>query len=346
MAFDFPTSPTTGQEYLAESGKLYLYDGTAWTTLGRWQTPNRYANNIYKYRTIYSRGYASGGYANSSPWTNVNRTQHATDTTTNIGDLLDVACAYVDGSYSDYHQYIYGASSSFPGASAYTSSINMATEAGRTHSSNWDLRLTANGYGDSGVVINSSLTIAWITNDNANIDKHNLVTEVMYASGRGGSTGAGADYGCAWFGEFYGWVKNGTRNHKLEFSTETWSSAGLTVGTDGWGKALPTKEGWAYVKNGGNIVTGIYKINDNTGANISTSLSTPDGASGEENYQTGQAWGYCIGHYNVAQNNNAYKIVHATDVMTVGGSTMQPKGHTGMSSAATASASNQVLGGY
>lgn len=346
MAFDFPTSPTTGQEYLAESGRLYLYDGSGWTTLGNWQTPDRFGFSLYKYRTIYSRGYVSGGYKNSSPWTNVNRTQHATDITTNVGDIMDIAGAYVDGSYSDYHQYIYGTSASFPGASAYTTSINMSTEAGRTHNASWDLKLTAGGYGDAGVIINSGLTMAWITCDQTNIDKHNLVTEVMYTSGRGGSAGTPADYGCAWFGEFYGWVKNGGRNHKMDWATESWSAAGLTVGTDGWGKALPTKEGWAYVKNGGNVTASIYKINDFNGANISTTLSAPDGSAGEENYETGQMWGYCVGHYNGAQNNNTYKVVHSTDTLTALGSTAQPKGHDGMSSAATASASNQVIGGY
>jgi hypothetical protein len=274
---------------------------------------------------------------------------HYTDTTVNLGDLLDQAAAYVDGSYSDYYQYIYSSNPSWPGTGTYTSSISMTTESGRTHNSSWDLKSSAGGYGDVGVIINSNLTMAWILSDQTNIDKHNLVTETMYAQGTGGSAGTPGDFVCCWYGEFYGWVRHtyaGNRNHKLEYSTDTWSAGGLNVGTDGWGKALKTKEGWAYVKNGGNVVSGIYKINDTTGANIRTDLITPDGNAGEENYETGQMWGYCVGHYNGAQNNNTYKVTHSTDVLVALGAAAQPKGHGGISSAATASASALMIGGF
>ena len=48
--------------------------------------------------------------------------------------------------------------------------------------------------------------------------------------------------------------------------------------------------------------------------------------------------GYCLGHYNGAQNNNSYKWNYLTDSYADGGSSMQPKGHDGMSSASNASA--------
>jgi hypothetical protein len=346
MAFDFPTSPTTGTQYVAPSGVIYIYDsGGSWTTLGDTSSPNPFINS-FKYRSIYTHGLVSGGYKDSAPWRNSNKTVHSTDTTTNLGDLLDLAAAYVDGSYSDYYQYIYATSNSWPGTGSYTSSINMATEAGRTHSSSWDLTQNMTQYGDVGVVINSNLTMAWIIGNQTLFDKHNLVTETMYSAGMGGSGGTAGDFIATWYGEYYGWVKHsyeGNRNLKLEFSTETWSAGGLTVGTDGWGKALPTKDGYAYVKNGGNIVNGIYKVNDTTGSNIRTDLTAPDGNAGEENYQTGQNWGYCLGHYNGAQNNNTYKVTHATDSLVSLGATAQPKGHDGMSSAATASASAAFL---
>ena len=106
---------------------------------------------------------------------------------------------------------------------------------------------------------------------------------------------------------------------------------------------MSTKHGHAYVKNGGNIVTGAYKLNDFSGAQIRTDLNFDN--SGEENYQTGQNWGYCIGHYNGAQNNNTYKVHSITDVYTVLGSDAQPKGHDGASSGACASASALIVGG-
>ena len=38
--------------------------------------------------------------------------------------------------------------------------------------------------------------------------------------------------------------------------------------------------------------------------------------AGEENYQTGNKKGYCLGHYNTAQNNNTYKVNFTTDGYT------------------------------
>jgi hypothetical protein len=347
MAIDFPSSPTTGQEFIASNGRMYWYDSTGWTTRSSDINPDPQFANPFKYRTIYSRGYVAGGYQNTSPWRNVNRTVHYTDTTTNLGDIMDTAAAYTDGSYSDYYQYIYAANASWPGTGTYTAAINMTNETSRTHLSAFDLKSSAGGYGDVGVIINSNLTMAWILSDQTAIDKHNLVNETMYYAGAGGSCGTAGDFICTWYGQYYGWVKHnyaGNRNHKIDYSTDTWSSAGLTVGTDGWGKALPTKEGWAYVKNGGNIVSGTYKVNDTTGANIRTDLNFPE-TCGEENFQTGQQWGYSLGNYNGAQNNNTHKITHSTDSIVTMGSSTQPQGHGGMSSAACASASSMILGG-
>ncbi len=343
MAIDFPSSPSSGQNYVGQGGKLYIYDGSGWTTKGSAVIPNPFLNS-FKYRSIYTRGYVSGGYQNSSPWKNVNRTVHYTDVTVNLGDIMDYAASYIDGSYSDYYQYLYGTSDTWPGVGTNVSSINMQTEAGRTHSASWDLKSSVDTYGDAGVIINGNLTIAWILGTATNIDKHNLVTESMYASGSGGSCGTPTDLVCCWYGEKCGWVKNAGRNHYITFATEVWAAAGITAATDGWGKALKTKDGFAYVKNGGNCFTSAYKINDTTGANIRTDLNFD--YSGEENFETGQMWGYCLGHYNGAQNNNSYKVVHATDAYTSMGADTQPKGHGGMSSAATASASASMIGGY
>ena len=77
MAYDFPSSPSAGTEFVASTGRVYLYDNSgSWTTKGDTQTTNPFTN-AFKYRTIYTRGYTGGGYKNSTPWRNVNRTQHA-----------------------------------------------------------------------------------------------------------------------------------------------------------------------------------------------------------------------------------------------------------------------------
>lgn len=345
MPYIFPSSPSVGTQYVTPNGLIYLYGSNgAWNANGDNQTSNPFANS-FRYRTIYSKGYVSGGYKDSSPWKNINRTVHSTDVTTNLGDRLDYGASYVDGGFSDYNLYVYGVQDSFSGASTWTSSMSMTTETARSHDTNWDTKTSRD---DVGCLVNPTNTMGYITAGGSTAtDKHNYVTEIMYAGGSAfaGPTG-GSSYGnCAsWYGETRGWIW-ASGGAYLTFATEVWTSGGTTVGTDGWGKGLPSKLGWAYVKNGGNIVNTVYKLNDLTGAQLNTGLTTPDGNAGEENYEMGQNWGYCLGHYNGAQNNNTYKVNYLTDAFTAMGSTTQPKGHDGMSSAATASAAHTVTGG-
>lgn len=342
MSFDFPSSPSAGTQYVSPNGPIYLYDSsTSWSAAGDTQAANPFLKS-FKYRTIYTHGYVLGGYASSSPWKNVNRTVHATDVTTNLGDKLDYGASYVDGGYSDYNAYVYGVSDTFDGSSTWTSSMSMATESLRAHSTNWD---TKTSRGDVACMVNSTNTMGYITAGNStDTDKHNYVSDTMYSAGTvaAGPT-AGSTYGNAaeWHGESKGWVWASGGSNFL-FATDTWSAGGTTVGTDGWGKALCSKHGFAYVKNGGNCVTSSYKLNDTSGAQLNTGLNFD--YSGEENYEMGQNWGYCLGHYNGVQNNNTYKVNYLTDAYTVMGSGTQPAGHAGMSSAATAPAAASVLG--
>lgn len=345
MAFDFPSSPSAGTQYVAPTGIMYLYDGSAWTSSGSAVSPNPFYNS-FKYRTIYTRGYASCGYKNSSPWRNCNRTIHATDTTTNLGDLFDYAASYINGGWSDYNHYVYGnGSGAVGGSSTYTSSMSMVTETNRSHSSSWD---TTSSRGDTAVFINPTNTIGYITaGGSQNTDKHNYVTDTMYSSGVAAALAnpnvAGAATGM--FGEFKGWATNGSVCN-LTFSTETWASGGMSVGAnDGHSKCLSSKHGFGYIKVGSYASTSqMYKNNDVTGSNLTTSVYSPD-VSGEENYQVGQNWGYCVGNYNGNQNNNTYKVNYLTDAVTALGSAAQPKGHDGMSSGCCGSASAFLIGG-
>lgn len=346
MPIKFKVNPSAGDRRLAKNGRVYKFNGHSWTT----RKEVEINNNRFKYRSIYTRGYVSGGYKNSSPWRNVNRTVHATDTTTNLGDLLDRNAAYTMAGYSDYNKYIYNSVSGGTHASLgnYTNSISMVNEVGRAHSSTWDTPNSFTGYGDLSVVLDPGLVNAYLIGGGYNACKHNLVTEVMGAHGSAGNYSSSENL--SFQGEKYGWHFStnspGSINLKFEFKTETYSAGGLSLGTnDGWGKALSTKDGWAYVKASPNIGSAIHKVSDVTGSNLRTDLVTPDGNAGEENYQSGQEHGYCLGHYNGAQNNNTYKIAHPTDTLTSLGSDAQPKGHDGCSSAGTAPASSGIIGG-
>lgn len=346
MAIDFPSSPSVGTQYVSPLGFVYLYDSSSsWTTLGDTQASNPFLNS-FKYRTIYTRGYTLAGYAAGTPWSNVNRTHHATDMTTNLGDIMDRSAGYIDGGYSDYNAYTYGMSNGINTGnnSTWTSSVSMATEAGRTHDTNWDTKTTR---ADCAVLLNPSLTIGFITGGGTlNTDKHNYVTELMMVVGSAPAnpsvSAAGAAAAC--FGATKGWaVASAVAN--FTFVTETWVNAGMTNGSDGHSKMLGTKHGFAYGHSAGNTGTAVItKWNDTTGATISAATSSPDN-SGEENFQIGQNWGYCLGSYNGGYSTNTYKINYLTDVVTAMGSDTQPKGHSGLCSGAPASASSLVVGG-
>jgi hypothetical protein len=351
MAFDFPSSPSSGTSYVTSSGEYYIYDGSGWTTLASQVSPNVYSVNPFKYRTIYTRGYTSAGYASSTPWRNVNRTQHSTDITTNLGDMIDYAASYIDGSFSDYYHYVYGDSGAVGGTSVWTSSINMSTEAARTHSASWDTKTSRR---DCVSLLNATLTVCYITvGSSSATDKHNLVTEIMYAAGTapanpigvGGTNGAAS----AFYGEFYGWINFSSTSAALNWKTETWSSGGLTFAgaSDGQPKGLSSKHGFGYCSIGSYAATAqYYKYNDVTGGSSVATISRPE-SCGEENCQIGQNWGYTLGAYNGAsQNNNSTKTNYLTDTCVAMGADTQPKGHAGMSSGCCASAAASVLGGY
>jgi len=349
MPIDFPTSPSTGDQLVAPNGYLYFYDGTGWTTITDFQS-NPTAEKAFRYRTIYTRGYLGGGYKGGTPWRNINRTQHSTDTTSNLGDLLDRSSGYIDGGWSDYYGYLYvmnnAINQSWGGGSVttYVSSYNMATELSRTNDSSWNLKTNR---WEPGVMINSNLTMAWISGGGSTAtDKHNYVTETMYNGGAAIDNPAISAEACSTlFGQYKGWIA-ASAVASFEFSTETWSSGGMAYnGTDGHSKALGTKHGHGYGKNAGNTATTqVYKWNDTTGSTLRTDLATPD-SSGEENFQQGQNSGYCLGNYNGVQNNNTYKVNYFTDSITAMGSDTQPKGHDGASSAGSGSASSMLLGG-
>jgi hypothetical protein len=347
MAYDFPASPSSGTQHLTPN-RLYIYEGTAWSTRGNEISPNPFGANTFRYRTIYTRGYVSAGYKNGSPWRNVNKTIHSTDITTNLGDMLDYSASYIGGGFSDYYHYVYGMSGSVGGTSTFTSSVNMATDAARTHNSAWD---TKTSRGDCEALMNSNLSVAYITGGGSSAtDKHNYITETMLVAGSaasnpatGGGTGGGV---AALFGQYRGWIAVNSTAAYIEWATETWTSGTWASGSDGQPKGLSSKLGHGYCATGSYGGSATYnKWNDYTpGSSAVTTISRPD-TCGEENHQIGQNHGYSIGSYNGNQTNNTQKINYLTDTSTAMGSDTQPKGHDGMSSGCCGTASAAMLGG-
>ena len=96
-----------------------------------WQYPGQIATSTgidsWRYRSLITHGYISGGYKGSQPWRSMNKTWHNNDTTMYTGEQVDRAAAYCDGTWSDFNGYIHGTVNSYAGNSSHTSSYNLHT---------------------------------------------------------------------------------------------------------------------------------------------------------------------------------------------------------------------------
>lgn len=291
---------------------------------------------------IWTHGYVGGGYQNSSPWSNVNRTVHSTDTSTNLGDVLDRSGAYMSGSWSDIKHWFHSMENTYRGSSNYTSGFNMASETGIAHLSQWDMTVSRASMGSMQDHVfaggNSFLT----GGGNGRTDVFNLKTETMRTSGFPNDYPDGGD-DPTWggHGRLKGWQKRSGTRKGLEWKTESWVTWEHGPGGDGWKKCLPSMLGHLYCGTGNNNQNGNARIDDITGINV---RNIDFGRMGEENFQMGMRKGYCLGNYNGAQNNQTFKVNYINDGATYLGATAEPKGHGGMSSAHCASASAVTSG--
>ena len=352
-----PSVPASG--YLPFSGQGSWIDNNG-------NTYNITIGSEFKYRSIFTHGFMCGGYRGANPWRTVNQTFHATDVTICRGDQLDRAATYVDGNFGDYNGYVYGGNNSWGSNSPHTSSINLHTGTGRTagsspdynHTDNysttpdsigatWDLYASCD---DPGAVSGQTTQRGYVTGGadlgSQSWNRLNFMSELMSRVSGGHSN----NHASATEGELRGYSFGDTSNSKyIEFSTEStgnWSTS--NIGGDGWKKSLSTKWNHGYHGNGGNVTQQWMKFTHNTGAFIST-FNQNDVASGEENMEMGQDWGYMVGNYsgsggsgNARQNNRTMKFFHATDAMTMCGFKTEPKGHQGQSSGTCHSAAFTV----
>jgi hypothetical protein len=290
----------------------------------------------FLYRTIYTRGYTSGGYKSGSPWQNCNRTVFATDTTTNLGDLHQHTGSYNTGGHSDTHHYMYNMSNAHSHVSNYVSAVDMQTETGLTLDSAMHMVTSRR---DCVALLNSSLTKAYITGGGSTTtDRHDYATGTMMTQiGANPTDNTGASGALtSMFGEFYGWVNVSGLSGRLDWNNETWTSGGWTTAgsTNGQPKGLSSKHGYGYSTIGTyHGTTEMYKYDDTTETTSSVLTMTKPERCGEENMVVGQDWGYSMGSYNgAAQTNNVQKVNYITDSIVAMGSDTQPKGHDGMSS--------------
>lgn len=342
MTFIFPESPSTGNEFISPTGIVYLWDGS-WTTLGDTQEANPFQNS-FLYRSIYTKGYMSGGYKNSSPWRNVNKTIHATDMTTNLGDKLVYNSSYIGGGFSDFNSYVYPSTGAVQGSGTIVEAMSMTTETMFALDAARYLKSTRT---DCEALLTPALTSAYIVGGGTTaVDRHNFVTDIMFSAGTapaspiGGGTAGGVG---SLFGQYKAWISQGAGS-SFTWVTETWATGGMSWATDGQPKGLSSKHGYGYGSTGsypGSV--NVLKFSEATGTTLATIARNK--TNGEENWQIGQNWGYMLAAYDGAgQNNDAGRMNYLTDVWTALGSDAQPKGHDGASSGCCATGSAAFVG--
>ena len=284
-------------------------------------------------RTIISNAYTLGGYKDGTPWSNVNRTVSATDTTTNLGDLLEQPTNYKGGACSRNIYFMFGATGTNAGASNYITAFNMRTDSAYTSAGSRYLSVSA-GY--NGVMFKEHYKA--YTHQSAQgtgIEEFNMVTETT----NGVVANIWQDYSWAMSWETHGilWAGDGNSNRNFHFATNTPVTRGGTqASAHHQQKSVQSKVLFCYAGNEGSYNGGYNLRRTNMVTDITSGTVVKPGIAnnGEENYTLGQEWQYMIGVYNGSgQVNVSTKFYYSSETGITGGSSMEPKGHAGASSA-------------
>ena len=271
----------------------------------------------WRYRQIINYNYMTGGYKNSSLWSNVNRTVVSTDTTTNLGDGNVDNYHYKSGAAGNTRIYIFNGGNT---------AFNMRTEVKQNGFSG------GGGGGNNGTVFNERRNAYVMGEGTGQVVKWAFASESNAAGlGNGWNSHAagisGEDRGIYW--------GNSGETQRVYFPTDAIANMGHSAGRHGQQKGLMAKTGYGYGGNEGDYAGGYNfrrtLIASETGSNT---YSKPGGwGYGEENFGMAQNKGYLQGQHDPSgQNNRSFAYVYATESGYQNGGTMEPKGHDGCSS--------------
>lgn len=269
----------------------------------------------WRYRQMISTGYQLGGYQNSQLWNNVNRCAYTTDTTVNLGDGYIDNFHYKSGATSLTKIYIFNG-----GPTAF----NHRTEVKQNSGGN-------PGGGNNGVAFNENY-YAYVNGEGVNqIKKFRFSTESMIQD-----LGSGwSDHAASISGEYRGifWGNSG-QTQRIIYATDAIANMGHSAGAHGQQKGLMAKTGFGYGGAQGSYNGGYQFRKTNIESESSAATVTkPRGNCGEENFGMGQDAGYMLGNYDGGQNNGSFRITYSTDAGANLGSSGEPKGKGGCSSA-------------
>ena len=285
----------------------------------------------YLSRQLITTGYLHSGYAASVVFTNTNRTTFATDTTVDLtaaGQTQERGHNYKASVWSKTTNYTFGGQAGgHCVASNGNTAFNMITEQSIT-----------SGY---------TRNIPWSTNNNACLQQENfrgwvgmggtsnvyewdMQTETLNTTAITSNPDAG---GWGTSHENYGvWIGSG-EGYRFSWATRTnINGRGLRVQGDKHQHTLSFKHAYHIAGREGNPSTNWRETNMYTDA-TQDAIGGKPAYSGEENTVTGQDWAYALGWYQGSHVNTTYRFVYATRAGTITGSSTQPKGVVGQSSA-------------
>ncbi len=303
------------------SGQVYTFTVRATSQLNSASFSDRtYTITLsvpWRYRQIINYNYMSGGYKNSTLWSNVNRTVVSTDTTTNLGDGNIDNYHYKSGASGNSRLYVWNG-----GATAF----NMRTEVKQNSFSG------GGGGGNNGTVFNERNHAYIMGEGTGQVVKWSFASESNAAGLGGGWTSHAAGISGEDRGIYWG---NSGETQRVYFPTDSIANMGYSAGRHGQQKGLMAKTGYGYGGNEGDYAGGYNfrrtLIASEAGSNTYTK---PGGwGYGEENFSMAQNKGYMQGQHDPSgQNNRSYAYVYATESGYQNGGTMEPKGHDGCSS--------------
>ena len=286
------------------------------------------ANSLYSGATVV-RGYSMAGYKSSVAFKNVNRTDHASDTSYDLGDRITTSDAYTAGASDGTYAFVFHSGDNWNVNGNEINRFNMVTD------SNSDISTTMTTSMNRTSAMRSKFLYAY-TFGNGEPNKFNLLTQTSSGTGWAATDGGGnlrtGNPACG-SGELRGWHKAGSAGSYVEFATETRNSWSSPPGTNGFSKTISTYTGFMYWNDGSGYrtPTAMSKRKDYDGSQITTIAKFAD--SGEETFHTGELKGYMVGMYNGAQNNTGAIMNYQTNTYYTQ-SSVNSQGTTGRASGA------------
>lgn len=294
------------------------------------------AEDRYRVGFQITRGYAMGGYRNSTSYKNVCSINIANNTLTNHGDILTNGQGYCAGAQNlSMYGYVMIAVNGVGGTGSTVSKINMNTSANAgTTSINNNRSATS--------LMKRDFRYAYVYGGgDGRPDRFNLSNDTSALAPNGNPAGdennpAGGN------GATYGWTrKNGA--YAYAWASETYAAWPNSPGTDGSNKTMSARHGYNYWNTAGGYRTSsnLSKRSSYTG---SEATQVGKFECGEETFFTGMSRGYMCGMYDGAQKNTGAVLNYAAETFTAD-SNIDRQGPPGSASGA-GTEFGTVLAGY